>query len=399
MRPLARLVSLPALLAALVGAPLLAQPAEPAAAARRELSGIPALNFDADEGVGYGAIAQLVAYGADSARAYRWMLQPTLFRTTRGRSDVTVFLDGPQLVGGGWRLTAFAGREHHRATSWYGVGNATARDTAREDGADAYYHRFGRRQLRATADFQHGLGTLPIRVLVGGGASRAAVDLSPYDEGTTLLAEELAGVTPPPVRTTWARAGLVLDTRDREVGPTRGRWAELLVQRADDALGGDRDFTRASVAWREYHSLSPRLVLAGRAVLQQVAGDVPFHELSTIQGSFKPTEGVGGAGSVRGLPKNRYAGEGIALYGAELRWRARDLRLRDREGALVLSAFADAGRVWEERIRASELASDLHAGAGVGARLALGRTFVVALDVAHSAQATAPLYLGLGYAY
>src|SRR5690349_2825765 len=75
-----------------------------------EFSGIPALNFDADEGLGYGAIVQLYGYDANPG-VYRWTLQPTLFFTTEGRRDYTVFFDAPSRLGQPWRLTAFAGRE------------------------------------------------------------------------------------------------------------------------------------------------------------------------------------------------------------------------------------------------------------------------------------------------
>ena len=65
---------------------------------------------------------------------------------------------------------------------------------------------------------------------------------------------------------------------------------------------------------------------------------------------------------------------------------------------LVLSGFADAGRVWEESIRVSEVATDLWAGYGGGVRLGLGQSAVVALDVGHSS-GTTQVYIGLGYAY
>jgi hypothetical protein len=43
--------------------------------------------------------------------------------------------------------------------------------------------------------------------------------------------------------------------------------------------------------------------------------------------------------------------------------------------------------------------TDLHHGYGGGVRVGMGESFVVALDVGHSAEATAPLYIGLGYLY
>jgi hypothetical protein len=137
--------------------------------------------------------------------------------------------------------------------------------------------------------------------------------------------------------------------------------------------------------------LGDRLVWAQRIVGQQLAGAVPFYELVTIQGSFKDDEGVGGSGSVRGLPKNRFIGTELAFVNEELRYRAADFRIRNRESALILSTFVDAGRVFPGD-------GSLHFGYGGGARLRYGQNFVVALDVARSKEAT-PIYIGLGYPF
>jgi hypothetical protein len=364
---------------------------------RREIAALPALAFDADEGLGYGAILQVVDYGRAGARPYRWMLQPTYLRATRGKQEIILFADAPALLPDGWRLTALAGLEDLRAAPYYGIGNATVRDETLEEEDEGYYYRFERRQLRVAADLQRAVAG-PLRLLIGAGGTRARVGAHPHDAERTLLALDMAE---PSRETTagWIRVGLVLDTRDREIGPSRGRWAELLLQRADRSLGGDTEFTRATATWREYLPVGDRATLAARAKVQQVSGEAPFHELSTVASSFRQTEGLGGAGSVRGLPRNRYIGKGLALYATELRWRAGAVRVAGAPRPVVLSAFADVGRVWSDRVRISELASDLHVGYGGGARVAVKPGFVVALDVGHSKESAAPVYIGLGYAF
>jgi outer membrane translocation and assembly module TamA len=64
-----------------------------------------------------------------------------------------------------------------------------------------------------------------------------------------------------------------------------------------------------------------------------------------------------------------------------------------------LSGFVDVGRVWADGFQASSLFSDLHTGYGGGARLGLGNSFVIAVDVGHSRESTAPIYIGLGYMF
>jgi hypothetical protein len=363
-----------------------------------ELSGVPALNFDADEGFGFGAALELYNYGS-GARPYRFTIQPTALATTKGRRDVTVFFDAPALLPNGWRMSAFLGNELQLAQPYYGIGNNAPYDPNAELAPNSYYYRFGRGRLRATADFQHRIGHSSARMLVGGGFARSTIDLTPFDSGTTLLATQLAGRTPDAARANYLRAGLVWDTRDREIGPSQGTWAELLVQRVSKSLGGTEEFTRWTSTVRQYVPVSSRFTFAQRVIVQGIAGNAPFDELSTIQSSFKQTEGLGGSGSIRGIPKDRYIGKALLVSNSELRWRATNFSLLGRESYLALSSFVDAGRVWEDHLRPDEVFQNLHAGYGGGARIGVGPSFIVSTDVGHSSESTAAVYIGLGWMY
>ena len=363
-----------------------------------EITGVPALNFDADEGFGYGAILELYDYGR-GIQPYRLTVQPTLFLTTEGRRDVTLFVDAPGVLPGGWRLSAFVGREQQLAQPYYGIGNETVNDERASEGPNPYYYRFGRTRTRGTVDFQHRIGSSSARVLLGGGVTRSVLDLTPFDSGTTLLHAQLKGVAPSPNRDNYLRAGLVWDTRDREIGARRGTWAELLAQRVAKPLGATADYTRWTATARQYVPLASTLTFAQRVVAQGIEGDVPVSELATLQSSYKQQEGLGGASTIRGLPRNRYVGKALLLSNSELRWRAAELTRRNKPVSLVLSAFVDAGRVWEDRFDVGSALRDLHAGYGAGARVGVGNSFVVALDVGHSRESTAAVYIGLGYLF
>lgn len=363
-----------------------------------EISGVPALNFDADEGFGIGAALELYNYGS-GVLPYRFTVQPTLLITSEGRRDLTVFFDAPALLGDGWRMTAFAGSERQLAQPYYGIGNATAYDATLESAPNSYFYRFGRARLRASTDFQRRIGRSSGRVLLGAGVGRSTFDITPYDSGTTLLASQTGGQTPPADRTNFLRAGLLWDTRDQEIGPHRGTWAEALVQRVDKGLGATENFTRWTTTVRQYVPVASRIVFAQRLIAQGIEGDAPFDELATIQSSFKQQEGLGGSGSIRGIPKDRYIGKALFVSNSELRWRAVDFSLFGRRSFVALSGFADAGRVWTDRFDASTMLSDLHVGYGGGARLGFGPSFIVATDVGHSSESTAAIYVGLGWMY
>jgi outer membrane protein assembly factor BamA len=363
-----------------------------------EVSGLPALNFDADEGFGYGLIVALFAH--DPARPiYRWTLQPTVFMTTEGRRDYTVFFDAPSGPNRARRTTAFAGHEQQLATPYYGVGNTTAYDSTLEHGSTRYFYRYGRTRDRASLDFQHALGHPSVRVLIGAGLSNDNIDLTPFDSGTTLIQRDLRNVTPAKSHTNFVRAGITWDSRDREIGPESGTWADVLVSRTDKAFGATTSYTRWTATARHYQPLGPRLTLANRLLVQNTVGDAPFYVLNEIQSTQKTQDGLGGSGSVRGMPKNRYMGKGILVSNNELRWRAAEFALLGRESSLVLSSFVDAGRVWESGLALSRALDQLHTGYGGGARLGFGSNFVIAVDVAHSVQSAAPIYIGLGYLF
>lgn len=363
------------------------------------LAGLPSLNFDADEGFGYGALIQYYDYGFAGEQPYRYALQPAVFFTTRGRRDVTLFLDAPHLLPGGWRLGAQVAREQQITAPYYGVGNNSESLASATTGANPYFYRFGRTVLRGNADFQHSLAIPALRVLIGIATRNADVKTTPYDSGTTLLARETGASKLPSVNARLARVGLVFDTRDREIGPEHGNWSEVLVQRAGRTLGGDQVFTRITGTVRQYIPLAPKLTLAERVVLQTVRGDPAISEIFVVQSSFRDDEILGGATSIRGIPKNRYVGKGVAFANSELRWAATSFDIRDHPAHLILSAFADAGRVWRDGLDLSQVGSDLHVGYGGGARLAVGPSFIVAADVGHSSQSTAAIYLGLGYLF
>lgn len=365
-----------------------------------EIGAVPAINFDSDEGFGYGAIAELYQYGSGDVRPYLWTLRPTLFFTTEGRRDLRVFFDAPRFAADGWRLTAFGGREKQIATPWYGLGNATPYSESLEadDGPNPFYYRFGLVRTSLTFDLQRSMGSSPVRFLVGAGLERVSTNPVPEMEGTTLYALE-HGIDEEKAWLNYLRAGLVWDTRDRETGPTSGVWTEVLIRRSDKTLAADVTFNRITVTDRRYWTLVDGVVFAHRVLGQHVTSGAPDFELVRVQSSFGQEEGLGGAKTVRGILRNRYVGRGMVVWNAEVRWRAVEFGLLDRRFHAVLSAFFDQGRVWEDGFDLGNVFEDLHRGYGGGLRVGMGENFVAALDAGTSSEAGLGVYIGLGYLY
>src|SRR5437870_5731534 len=113
-----------AILAIVSVAPLAAQ--DSTSKADWEWFALPAVNFNSDEGFGYGARLELYNYRG-GVKPYRLMIRPLLALSTKGKRDFTVAIDAPGLLPDGWRIDAFLGREQQVATPWYGVGNNSAK--------------------------------------------------------------------------------------------------------------------------------------------------------------------------------------------------------------------------------------------------------------------------------
>jgi hypothetical protein len=371
-----------------------------------EFTGLPALNYDSDEGFGYGAVLSIYNYGDGGFSPYRFTLRPLIYLTTEGRRDLTVFFDAPKLLPEAWRLTAFVGLEKHIATPYYGIGNDTPFYPEHTEGESPYFYRFGREKIVLRGTLQRQVADLPLRILVGAQLAHFDIDPIPKGEGTTLLSEELdlwpgeaMPVEDPGGAQNSVRAGIIWDTRDRESGPQSGAWSSVLVERVAEGLGSADSYMRLTLTDRRYFLFRRGLVFANRLVLQETTGDPPFYALSYIQSSFSAGEGLGGAGSLRGVLKNRYIGQGLFFWNAEVRWRFGEVRIFGKAGHLAAIGFLDSGRVWAEGLELSSLFSDLHRGGGGGLRVGLGPNFVVALDLARGSEAGTQTYIGLGYLF
>jgi len=371
------------------------QDPKPKAAVGWEFVGLPALNYNTDEGFGYGVLAEIYNYG-NGLQPYKYTIQPTVFLTTKGRRDVVLFFDAPHVLPNDWRFDVSLAREQQLATPYYGLGNATVYDSTLELAPNAYYYRYGKTQSRVYVNLQHKIGTSAARYLIGYGIAQVTTDPIPFDSGTTLFNADFP--TPPKGTIGFFRAGLVWDTRDREIGPNKGTWAELLAQRVDNAFGATDDYTRVTATVRHYVPIRRNLVGAVRVLAQQSNGDVPVYDLNTMQSSYKNQDALGGDKSLRGIPRNRYAGKGLVLANTELRWRFKEFSLRGKPMFLLASGFVDAGRVWADAIKVGEIVKDLHTGYGGGLRIGLGPSFLIAADYGRSSESS-QIYIGLGYLF
>jgi len=194
-------------------------------------------------------------------------------------------------------------------------------------------------------------------------------------------------------RSTLLHAGFVYDTRDRTSSPRRGWLADASLfgsapgALASHALAG----TNAGV--RGYFRPWEGAVLAARAIYDLKLGDVPFFERSLYEG-LGYGEGLGGAGTIRGLARDRLSGEEKVLVGAELRaWLTETWWLGGHQEWGV-SAGADGGRA-----RDRGHAPVFGLGGFGGLRVLLQQAVVVRLEVGFAGQGALGYYLSFDEAF
>ncbi|MDH4130307.1 MAG: BamA/TamA family outer membrane protein [Gemmatimonadota bacterium] len=262
-----------------------------------------------------------------------------------------------------WRLlgTALTGRSAR--FGYYGLGNDTDYDEDLEGDSQPFYYRARRTRYLGEVEVSRRI-TGPLHVAGAGAIEHSNMSDLPQ---------------PSIFRTDWGdddltdtdargRLGLVLDLRDNEFNTTRGLFAQAWVGHGS---GGD-GYTRISADLRGFVAIREGTVLTARLGGSHMDQEAPLNARFQVPLWETELSVLGGVTSNRGLPFQRFAGQGVLFTGAELR---HDLLNLGDLGAFTLFGFADAGRVFEgEDFRLTT--EDLSGGGGGGLAIRILRTFI-----------------------
>lgn len=407
---------------------------------RIEVGALPAISYDSDLGLGFGLIASVARF-APKFTPYRWRLELLLSANAKrapGKGVEVPFhddylnMDFPGLAGDRLRITARVGFRKFANTGYYGFGNGSVAEEpwiGIDPETDLMAYQAARRYHRYDRIYPHLLFNARIKLwdrstpeqrrrieaLVGVNGdynlirpypgSKLEEDIALAKEDTPdgrTLAHLLQG-TDPHLRLT-LNAGALFDTRDHEYTPTKGTFTELSVRAAPGVQLGLRYVgVTLNSAW--YKSLvGDYLSLAFRGVADVIAGDAPFYELARF-GALMPRDGPGGGWSLRGVPRQRYAGKIKLIQNFEVRslfWRFSIRKSRFAVGAV---AFLDAARIWADW-RRTEIGGQgvdggtFKVGTGAGLRVRWGETFLVRFDGAYSpTDKTSGFYVDVGHVF
>ena len=342
----------------------------------------PKIYYTPTEGLTVGAYYAMIQpirisdYG--SPPPYRISLALDGQLSTSGSRILKFDVRAPGLANG-WRFSARLKASRLAKSNYFSLGNSTVYEKDSITDTQPNFYRAIRTQYIFRAEAQRDL-IGPLRALVGVKAENWRV--SPPD-GPSVIANDLANQLDPTIDVATSdvsfRAGLIFDTRDDEVAPTKGVVVGAGVGIADADLVGDLTYTRVNVTAHGYWSPSPLLILAARAVGQAMGGTPRFGTYYLVEGGTRFYEALGGRATHRALRSNRFLGRDKLFGNLEARYTLAAIPTLYR---ISLVGFFDAGRVFEsEDFRITT--EGVHVGGGGGLISQLGRAGIAGFTVGY----------------
>ena len=210
-----------------------------------KFSGIPAVNYNADDGFGYGAIGSLFNYRDGGYKPYYIKFNSYILNTTGGKQIFSIFIDSPYLPNENYRFNTRFQLRNEANYPYYGPGNDSEfkQDYIDEDSEDYRgnkYYYFHKQQWKLLVHLQKNLYSISKDVkglsgLVGFGSSQSDNSLKTNGGNPTKLEQDTAtGVVSDKEfndgLSNFLKFGLIYDTRHREVNPSKGCWTSLLAE-------------------------------------------------------------------------------------------------------------------------------------------------------------------------
>ncbi|TVQ88744.1 MAG: hypothetical protein EA397_16235 [Deltaproteobacteria bacterium] len=360
--------------------------------------GVPAVNYNSDEGLGLGAIGNLFRYDGQTD-PYKWSLDLQFFMTTMNVHHHRLIYDFLNVGGLPLRIFGRVKLEASRADNFCGLGDRITCDPGVPQGlADARgltgeeRETFERRYYKKRYVMPYGMinarwmfSDKPHRFEIFGGW-----------RGNWMLPGDLAVAEPFP-NTLYSdlfptgeegfvsviQAGVMLDNRRNEPAPYDGYWIEASIRGSSNLWGSNPDweYVGFNTTLRGYLPLTPNdgeLVLAARVLLDGIVGDTNMQDLTWVGGSQLLWMG-GGEDSLRGIRLRRFRGRVKGLNQVELRWRFARTRIFKIPFDFGVLSFHDTGMTAENWADLGRMRP--YWGTGGGLRITMDQSFVIRADV------------------
>jgi outer membrane protein assembly factor BamA len=351
---------------------------------------LPLVSYNSDLGFTYGGVAGAYLYAPGHSPYQHGIALQAMF-TSRGQQSHYLRYDGPQLIGP-MRLELRLEYRRELRSPFYGAGNLSAQDFQGDENQERFNYKKGSPGAWVRLRGRPWGESHPFQSYLG--YSWRYTEVEPFESS---VLQELRPVGIEGGATGQLMAGVLWDTRDNESDPTRGGVEELSLRVSGSATGSRYQYAGVTLSERRFWRLGSRFLLAQRLTLDMLFGEVPFFEWVNT-GGVSGSEGIGGMSSVRGIERNRFAGNIKAFSNTELRFRAFDFKLFGSPVTVGGVGFVDMGRVWHPGVVDGPWWK-WHPSVGGGLRLSR-RAAVVRFDYALSPETGRQrVYLNFGHMF
>ncbi|MBQ2097412.1 MAG: BamA/TamA family outer membrane protein [Bacteroidales bacterium] len=393
---------------------------------------LPAIAFNTDIGFRYGILGYIYDYGDGSSYPdFKKSLYAEWSQTTKGGAKYNLEYEDTQLFGKNLHLNSDLLYATEKCFDFYGFnGYETHYDSALEDQdspdyISRAYYRIGRKMWRVVANLQGNTGVSHLKWLAGlmfYNIEVTAPDIEKLNKGKSgkdilpdatpetnlylnyvanghIKADEADGGT-----VTILKAGIIYDSRDVLMCPSRGFWNELYINVAPSFLGSGDTYTSITASVREYFPVvGDRFILTYRLAFNTLlGGKMPYYIMPFYSDTKFIYDGIGGVKTVRGLKRDRLQGEGYLFGNFEARWKFLKTKVFNQDLYLALSGFYDAGTITNTYSSTAPKykSESLHNALGGGFRIALNNNFIVSVDFGrclNKEDGDNALYIDLGW--
>jgi len=394
---------------------------------------LPAVTYDSDLGLEYGALVDFYNYGDGSK--YPDFIDHTyteISRYTKGSGIYRFMFESRHIIPGVQWISDLSYLPDKAATfyGFNGYESVYNKDWMDDKlSSDIYrsrmYYRFQKNQFRFKNDFQGKLSGDHFKWSAGFAFQDFTVSSVNIDKLNKGKSDKLPSVTDEPglfeqylsnniipadeAKGGWintVKGGLTWDSRDNRPNPMKGIWTEIGIEAAPKFLGNNWGFSKLYIIHRQYFTLIEKdLSLVYRIGYQAtISGHTPFFyqsQVITSRLTGATSEGLGGAKTLRGVLRDRVVGDAFVMGNIELRWKPLYFRFLKQDCYLGLNAFYDFGRVTKDIKLPDNLENTftnpvhptdtysqyfkpgtekMHQSAGMSVMLAMNQVFVVAID-------------------
>ena len=319
---------------------------------------IPALSYDSDIGLKYGAVINIFDYGTGkNYPAYEQYLYAKLTNTTKKTTEIQLLLESEKIIKKAVTIieATYLGDIKLDFFGFNGIKtifNSDFVSKSSDDFRNGTFYSHKRKLFRFRFDIQKYLGKKSLRLLTGVAYNKYKIDLPVSEENIynnyvnwNIISEnektggEILNFS----------LGIIYDTRNDKCYCTSGNWLETYLVYMP-AMFGSKGYLKSIITYRYYKDmLNQRVSFALRLSAQnKIYGTIPFYNLPVYYDSRINRDGLGGAYTLRGISRNRITADGFAISNFEIKAKILNFRLLKQDFMTAVSAFSDIAYITQE---------------------------------------------------